>query len=650
MLDSRGEASQNVTRVTTEQNVTRVTTEQVSETNESLVGTVLADRYRIERLLGAGGMGAVYRAEHVLMRKACAVKVLHREMTQVREVVARFEREAVAAARIEHPNVAAATDFGQLPNGSFYLVLEFIEGTSLSQQIAERGAMPEQRALLIARQIAEALAAAHAAGVVHRDLKPDNVMLVARDGMLDFVKVLDFGIAKVQFDTAVSEQQALTRMNTVMGTPEYMSPEQARGEPVDHRADIYAVGAILYEMLLGTSPFRSDDMVVALTRKLTEDAPALPARISEPTRKLVARLLERQPEARPQSASELVFSIDGVLGFAPPVSLGFAPLSAAQSGAPSARTAGEASVAYANTMLGVTSVTRAAAVREGAVSLLAQLKALAVRPIQLGTRQVPIGLVGGALFSLPVVIALVVSFSTSSASGGATGGASEQAAAAQAPDPLQDLMRRASSGDRPALAELLSRAEKVNSAAVYRALGRGYFQIGQTGAGLGAYASAAKLDTALASDSDVVSDVWRATSDPTQQSKALEVATLLGAAGADIVYRVWEDTKTRNPALAKQAKALLDSEPVYGHASAALKLVLDLNKAKAAGCSAVKKLLPRIAEAGDARAVPLLARMNERRGCGFLGLRDCYGCLRSGKDLKAAQESAAARPAPSFGS
>src|SRR5689334_19798476 len=200
MLDSSAEAFQNGGRLTEATD---------SQPGEALVGTVLAGRYRIERLLGSGGMGAVYRAEHVLMRKACAVKVLHREMTQVKEVVARFEREAVAAARIEHPNVAAATDFGQLDNGSFYLVLEFIEGKSLNQQIHESGPLPEERALLITRQIAAALEAAHNAGIVHRDLKPDNVMLVVKDGSPDFVKVLDFGIAKIKLENEQQTHQAL---------------------------------------------------------------------------------------------------------------------------------------------------------------------------------------------------------------------------------------------------------------------------------------------------------------------------------------------------------------------------------------------------------------------------------------------------------
>src|SRR5580698_8987609 len=163
---------------------------------ESLVGHILSGRYFIERLIGEGGMGAVYQAEHTHMHKRLAVKVLHPEMSRLPEVVARFEREAMAAAHIDHPNVAAATDFGKLDDGSFFLVLEYVEGKSLREAIND-GPLELGRVLRICRQITGALGRAHALGIVHRDLKPENVMLVNRDGDPDFVKVLDFGIAKV---------------------------------------------------------------------------------------------------------------------------------------------------------------------------------------------------------------------------------------------------------------------------------------------------------------------------------------------------------------------------------------------------------------------------------------------------------------------
>jgi serine/threonine-protein kinase len=286
--------------------------DEQSAERDALLGTLLAGRYRIEALIGSGGMGAVYRAAHVHMRKAVAVKVLHKEMTAFPEVVARFEREAVAAGRIEHSHVVSASDFGKLEDGSFYLVLEFIEGQSLARLVSKVGALSPLRALRITRQIVEALQAAHAVGIVHRDLKPDNVMLVDKDDDPDFVKVLDFGIAKVKVEETV-EQPALTQIGTVFGTPEYMSPEQARGELVDARADLYTVGVILFEMLSGNSPFKDDDLVVVLTRHLTADPPPLPSSIDPTIRELVLRLLKKNREERVQSAAELIERIDRIL-------------------------------------------------------------------------------------------------------------------------------------------------------------------------------------------------------------------------------------------------------------------------------------------------------------------------------------------------
>jgi len=641
MLDSRAEAFQNVGSVTE-------STE--TQAGASLVGTVLAGRYRIESLLGSGGMGSVYRAEHVLMRKACAVKVLHREMTQVKEVVARFEREAVAAARIEHPNVAAATDFGQLDNGSFYLVLEFIEGKSLSQQIAKSGPLPEERALLIARQIAEALAAAHGAGIIHRDLKPDNVMLVSKDGANDFVKVLDFGIAKVKLDgdPGVS-QPALTRLNTVMGTPEYMAPEQARGEPVDHRADLYTVGVILYEMLAGTSPFRHEEFVVVLTKKLTEDPPPLPAHVSAGTRDLVDKLLQRTPADRPQSAADVVRRVDAVLGYSPaPASVAFAPVS----GQSAPKLSPAPDVAYANTVVGeALAIPEQRAWLRTAKVVLGQGLTLAKRPIQIRGRQVPLGAIGGALVLLPVLLALVFSAGSSALGGAPPVGSGAAALEVPDDDDLVDLMQRAEGGDRTALAELLGRAAEAKLAPAYRALGRGYFKIGQLDAGLRAYRSGGQLEPRLGESPEVLADVRRATSDASNQLLALEVATALGAGGADLLYDLWERNKTTDAALSKLAKAQLEGEAVRKNASEALKIALELPKAKTEGCKAVKALLPRIRESGDVRVVPVLTRLADRRGCGFLGLRDCFECLRTarGKDLADAKKAASERPAPKVG-
>jgi serine/threonine protein kinase len=280
-------------------------------------GTIIAERYRIDALIGEGGMGKVYAAEHVHMRKQVAVKVLHPEMSTTPEIVARFEREAVAAGKITHANVAAATDFGRLPNESFFLVLEYVAGTDL-RAVIRQGAVSPERALHIVRQITSAVGAAHAAGVVHRDLKPENIMLVDRDGEPDFVKVLDFGIAKIETvgmaepsaSTASSPSldQPLTKMGAVFGTPDYMSPEQALGQPIDARSDLYSIGVMLYELLTGERPFKGG--AVTLMRKhVLEDAPSLPTTVLEAVdprfNVILQRLLQKSAQDRYASAAEL---------------------------------------------------------------------------------------------------------------------------------------------------------------------------------------------------------------------------------------------------------------------------------------------------------------------------------------------------------
>jgi serine/threonine-protein kinase len=270
----------------------------------ALVGTILAERYRIEELLGQGGMGTVYRAEHIHMRRTVAFKVLHPEVAAVTEIAARFEREAIAVGRVEHRNVAKAMDFGRLPDGSFYLVVEYVKGESLSEVI-KRGPLAPQKALEIARQIADAIKAAHEAGVVHRDLKPDNVMITDRDG----VKVLDFGVAKLTTDHA-NTGSAITQYGAILGTFTYMAPEQAGGGAVDHRADLYGLGVILYELLAGRPPFSSDEPLVMLSKHLTEPPPPLPPSIPEKTTAVVFDLLAKDPASRIQTAADLIARID----------------------------------------------------------------------------------------------------------------------------------------------------------------------------------------------------------------------------------------------------------------------------------------------------------------------------------------------------
>jgi eukaryotic-like serine/threonine-protein kinase len=275
--------------------------------DDPLIGTVLADRYRVDRLIGEGAMGRVYLAEHVLMRKRVALKVLHRELTTVPEFVQRFEREARAAAQIEHPHVAAATDFGKLADGSVFLILEFVQGLALSE-LVDKGPIDVGRVLTIALQVSEAVEAAHQRGIVHRDLKPDNLLLVESEDKGDFIKVLDFGIAKVPTEANEEVGKPLTQVGMVYGTPEYMAPEQALGQDVDGRADLYAIGVIMFEMLTGRRPYKGP-AVGLLGQQLSSPLPKMAhvadVKVPPAVEQLVVELLMPDPKKRIASATEL---------------------------------------------------------------------------------------------------------------------------------------------------------------------------------------------------------------------------------------------------------------------------------------------------------------------------------------------------------
>lgn len=277
---------------------------QGGETND-LVGTIIADRYHIIRKLGEGGMGQVYLAEHVKMGRKSAVKVMNPGMVTNVDAISRFNREAANASRINHPNVAGIYDFGETPDGLIYLAMEFVEGQPLTDLIRSHGALMPDRASEIARQVAEGLSIAHDMGIVHRDLKPDNIMIGKGRGGSDLVKVVDFGIAKA----AASDNQKVTKTGMVVGTPEYMSPEQLSGDPLDARSDIYSLGLVTFNMLTGKLPFPSDSMQETMIMRLTDKPKGLrdmkpditwPADVQA----VMDRVLERDADKRYRLASE----------------------------------------------------------------------------------------------------------------------------------------------------------------------------------------------------------------------------------------------------------------------------------------------------------------------------------------------------------
>src|SRR5436853_4074421 len=241
---------------------------------DPLVGQTLAGKYSIEKLIKRGGMGAVYLGKHVLMDKTVAIKVLHPSLALDNDVVARFSREAKAASRISHPHAVSVTDFGESENGIVFLVMEYLDGKSLKEVIKAEGPMALDRVVEIVRQVAGALDAAHQQGVVHRDLKSDNIMLSQTNGG-DWAKVLDFGIAKIQ-QAEGGRDIDITAANLVIGTPQYMSPEQcSQTGPIDARSDVYSLGVIVYEMLAGRVPFTGDSPTVIMMKQVQDDPPSV---------------------------------------------------------------------------------------------------------------------------------------------------------------------------------------------------------------------------------------------------------------------------------------------------------------------------------------------------------------------------------------
>lgn len=277
-----------------------------------LIGHVIAERYRVDAVLGRGGMGAVLRCHHLGLRRDVAVKLLHPEIAADAEISARFEREATSASRLDHPNCVRVLDFGAwqpAPGAPVvkYLAMQLLEGKELASLLGQPlGAV---RALALVRQILAALEHAHAQGIVHRDLKPENVFVTHDHSGAETLKLVDFGIAKITEGEGANAK--LTRMGVVFGTPQYMSPEQAAGGVVDARSDLYSTGVILYEMLAGLPPFLGDDAMMLLRKHLFETPPPLPDSIPSAVRAVVMRLLDKDRDARYASATEVLAALDG---------------------------------------------------------------------------------------------------------------------------------------------------------------------------------------------------------------------------------------------------------------------------------------------------------------------------------------------------
>jgi eukaryotic-like serine/threonine-protein kinase len=625
----------------------------------ALVGTILSGRYLLERVLGEGGMGAVYQAEHTHMRKRLAVKVLHPEMSRMPEVVARFEREAMAAAHIDHPNIAAATDFGKTEDGSFFLVLEFVEGTSLRDRISKQAPLPVARAIHIVHQIASALQRAHQLGIVHRDLKPENVMLVDREGDPDFVKVLDFGIAKVPVGelsgVSSSGQPVLTQLGMVYGTPEYMAPEQAAGQEVDARADLYSLGTMFYELLCGVRPFDHESKVALMGMHVTAPVPRMAEMAPKVTvppeiESVVLKLLEKEATNRFDDSLFLEVLEDLTAHYPSEIAV-------PTTDRPDARVASRPGRGSSPTTP-----------RSQSRAIVTPAETGAPLPVVRASSRKPprIAVVGASALGLGATITVAVALLTgkppeSKAPGiaAARDGATTNVTAPSSPPPtlssaaepavissavahtdegsVDRILANASAAlargeDAAAISTLTPLAERYpDRVDVHRLLARAFANTGNTKESMKETETWLKLDPGAAKDSKVIDDVRSAAIG--REAPELAFAILqnnMGTSGVEVLYDfAYGTAAAQNPTLSARARNAVARAEVRGRASPGLQVTLDLRTT--AGCDAKRALLPRAREVGDIRTLATLKTFRTDKGCGFANAKDCYPCLH--KDL-----------------
>ncbi|MDB4944367.1 MAG: serine/threonine protein kinase [Labilithrix sp.] len=611
----------------------------------SRIGTVISDRYRILELLGEGGMGAVYLAEHVHMKKRVALKLLHPEMSDNAEVQSRFEREAMAASHVEHPNVAAATDFGRTADGAYFLVLEYVEGTSLRDVLA-KGPISVARALRIGKQIAYALERAHDAGIVHRDLKPENVMLVSRAEEPDFVKVLDFGIAKVmEIGAAASHMaerqqssQPLTRLGTILGTPEYMAPEQALGEAVAPAADLYAVGVMLYEMMTGLHPFDPPDRTAMLSFHIVAPVPRMEDRapeivVPEAVEAIVRRLLEKESKKRYASARELADAIEQ------------AERTEAMDDVPAPPASLRNVEVFAQTALGtpppVTGAYRDAPARDVAAPSAGPTSTMDT------LRRQPNRVKLAVLAALPlgfIVIVLVAVLARGKGSGRIKGvdGAAPAEAGEVATRLAPESRVKAAIALGPEALEALGK-EFPDDASLLPRLAVAQQAQGRTAEALRTVRAAIAAHPEAVNDDELVDLVSTAAARGKGEDDDEAFALLEGPLGARGVDALIELASGKTSVKVRATRSLARPE-VRAHASPAAAAFLDLKAATT--CTAKHDVLPRVKESGDARVAPALKTLKATRGCGFLGRNDCWACLRRDGALEEATTAVETRGAP----
>ncbi len=594
--------------------------------DDPLVGQIIAGRYRILDRIGRGGMGAIYEAEHQTTRKRFAVKTLLPGLGRVGEIARRFEREAKAASLLDHPNIVSVVDFGTVEDGSLFLAMELVRGKSLGDLIDAR--LPVARGLRIARQVLEALSHAHRHGVIHRDLKPDNVMVLdagTSDEERDLVKLLDFGIAKL-LDEAAEGQEKLTQAGVAFGTPDYMAPEQALGEPVDGRADLYAMGVILYEIVAGRKPYVNADKMAVLRMHVAVPPPSLTEATGRPQHAKVEALFERAL-AKPRtdrfaSADEMIAALDeaapSILDPSSPREVVSAPPAP-----PVMPASGSADTIPASPSL-------------GAPEPPPQLGALLSHGLLADLRRSQPFLARVALFGLPALTLLIVVIILLARGGGSKRdvGPGLGARAMGADVPHSDLAKRAekllASGDAQGAIALLddglSSGDGQRDAYGHMVLGHARAKVNRDVEALAAYERAVALAPSLAEDETMRKNVEAMVG---KKDKTIALAALdflgnrVGKGEEPLIIDLASHSNVMQ--LRDRARELADRRGVLDKVDLVYSYGADL--AQGSSCAERKQYVPKLRALKDKRAIQILNNARYRTGGGFFGGDAVNGCL-----------------------
>jgi serine/threonine-protein kinase len=594
------------------------TGEQGAE-DSSRLGLVVDGRYRIIELIGRGGMGTVFKAEHIGIGRTVAVKLLHPSLAGVPEIAKRFEREARAIGRIEHPNCVDVSDSGKIEDGSLFLVMEYLEGESVGDLMADHGRVEPTRALHIMRHVLRGLGHAHQRHIVHRDIKPENIFLVKQGGDDEFAKILDFGIAKL-VGSADKDSVKLTQAGVAFGTPVYMSPEQAVGNPVDGRADLYAATVVLYEMIAGKPPFYSDDKIEVLSMHTTRPPPPLAEvapglEVAPEIEALLMRGLAKRPGDRFADAAEYIAAIDQVLS-----GLG------------------------SKVAKRLPQRTMTAPVTYGSAAPSARKQTAYPAPISRTRLLIGVGAIGAL-----VLVALIVAFAASGDGDSASGDRAGEAIEISLTDRAQALLLQLRAQEA---IELLEGAEATvaEDPAAQLLLGHAYATADRPRDALRAYERAITLDEASARDGVLRTKLREMTQGPPEV--ALDAADiLLGKLGDEVAAERLVELASGADDLAdrKRARELADKHGLTDRVDLVASYARDLVQGER--CDDRQEVVEVLRELGDPAAIPYLEKARYRRSSNpkYRG-QNINGCLREDaetaiEELQKAAERAAEKAA-----